>query len=102
MDVNDALLMLDAAVSAVCVSLAFHIIVKTDKDTIGQVDEVWLRYLRKIAFLTLGASLIVSTMSLSWVIRSIVPKLAGGFVLAVNELAIRRRATLAKIKENQQ
>ena len=93
--------MLDSVVSAVCVSLAFHIIVKTDKDIIGQVDEVWLRYLRKIAFLTLGICLILSAMSSSWVIRSIIPKAAGGFVLAVNKLAIRRRATLNKIKEDQ-
>ncbi len=92
--------LLDFILSATCVSLAFHIVELTDKDAIGQVDEAWVSYLRKIVFLTLAVALILATGNESWEFKSIAPKAAGCLVLAVNVLAIKRRRTKATKKED--
>ena len=92
--------LLDFILSATCVSLAFHIVELTDKDAIGQVDEAWVSYLRKIVFLTLAVALILATGNESWEFKSIAPKAAGCLVLAVNVLAIKRRQTKTTKEED--
>lgn len=76
----------------IVVLLLIYVIQKVEDDRWSKTDANWLQWVRRVAFVAAAIVLLHSINSTDWALTSLLLVSASGAILAINALALEKRA----------